>query len=165
MSTHGCCWVFAYGSNMNVEDLLGWFRDRGYLEAEIQEVQPAALIGYRLAWNYYSKGRCGGAANIEPAAGQELPGLALKINDAALRAIDRKEGHPTFYTRGDHPLRVRLAAGGEVEAWVYIARPERCGITPVWPRQGYLQLLIAAAEGHHLPDWYISQLKATPTAD
>lgn len=158
-------WVFAYGSNMDLEDLRRWFGERGHDANGIQAAECAVLPGYRLVWNYYSPGRRGGAANIEPQIGHELPGVALKVDAAALGAIDAKEGHPRYYSRGDRKMPIRLRDSGEVEAWVYIALPERCSATPVRPRRNYLGLMIAAAERYHFPDWYLNELGATPTAD
>ena len=158
-------WVFAYGSNMDLADLRRWFRDRNRDVNGIHSHQYAVLPGYRLVWNYYSSGRRGGAANIELQAGRELPGVALQVDSTALAAIDAKEGHPSYYNRGDRMMPIRLGDGRVVGAWVYIARPERCSAAPVRPRRDYLGLMIAAAEQYQFPDWYLNELRATSTAD
>lgn len=158
-------WVFAYGSNMDVDDLRGWLATKG-LEADgIRRVERAALTGYRLVWNYRSTSRDGGAANVEPCAGQDLPGLALSVDAMTLTAIDQKEGHPRYYNRGSSPLPVRLLTGEEIVAWVYVAIPDRCSASPVPPRRAYLQLLINAARQHGLPAWHVAELEATSTVD
>lgn len=158
-------WVFAYGSNMNPDDLRGWLVERGYRADGILQVERAVLPGYRLIWNYYSTTRNGGAANIEPWEGRELPGVALRVDSETFKAIDQKEGHPDYYDRGDSPRTVRLHSGQLVKAWVYVAVPSKCRAYPVWPCRAYLSKVIDAARTHGLPDWHIAELEATPTAD
>ena len=158
-------WVFAYGSNMATDDLGHWMALTGNPASGLVRIEPATLPEHRLVWNYRSKSRNGGAANVEPCAGRDLPGVALLVNAAVLNAIDRKEGHPRFYSRGSSPLRVRLLRSDEVGAWVYVAVPGRCSPTPVLPRRAYVQLLIAGARQHGLPASHVAELEATPTAD
>jgi hypothetical protein len=165
MSAGDCPWVFAYGSNMDVDDLRGWLAKKGHGADGILRVEPATLARHRLVWNYRSVSRNGGAANVEPCDGRELPGLALSVDPKTLKAIDEKEGHPSYYRRGSSPLSVRLHDSSEIAAWLYIAVQARCNATPVWPRRDYLQLLVDAARKHALPAWHIAELEATPTVD
>jgi hypothetical protein len=132
----------------------------------IHRAKAAILPGYRLIWNYRSIFREGGAVDVEPYAGKDLSGVALLMDADVLRAIDLKEGHPRFYSRGRTPLRVRLVGGEEVGAWVYVARPERCTAAPFLSRREYyLQLLLDGARQYGLPAGHIAELEATPTAD
>lgn len=156
-------WVFAYGSNMNLKDLRQWLEKKGYGSDGIKQAEAATLPGYRLVWNYYSTGRNGGAANIEPATGKELPGIVLQVDQETLDGIDRKEGHPKYYSRGDAKRMINLEGGEEIEAWVYIAVHERCCSKLTPPRREYLQLMIDAAREFNLP--HIQELEKTPTAD
>lgn len=157
-------WVFAYGSNMNLEDFKAWLASKGKPAKGILQYERATLPGFSLIWNYYSKNRNGGAANVQ-ASDRNLPGLALQVDEVTLKAIDQKEGHPNYYSRGDKPRKVLLQSGKEVLAWVYIALPECCSVHPVWPTRNYLQLLISAAKTHCLPSWHIEDLQSTQTAD
>src|SRR5262249_13817629 len=116
-------------------------------------------------WNYRSVSRDGGAANVERCAGRDLPGLALSVDAATLAAIDRKEGHPRYYSRGSSRLTVRLQRGEDIAAWGYVAVPERVSAAPVPPRRAYLELLLKAAREHPLPAWYVAELEATTTVD
>src|SRR5262245_18783457 len=113
-------WTFAYGSNMNVDDLRSWFEKKGHKDARIERYERATLPEYRLVWNYFSHSRKGGAANVERFEGAALPGIALHVNTAGLAAIDRKEGHPKSYSRCDAPVTVQLSDGTSVRAWLYI---------------------------------------------
>lgn len=164
MSADELAWVFAYGSNMNLADLRAWFVRKLNFEPHITRVERATLPGYRLVWNYFSKSREAGAANVER-ADANLPGVALQVNASTLRGIDKKEGHPDVYSRGDHPVPMYLADGNGIEAWLYVALPSVCKATPQWPSRDYLDLLIRAAEEHGLPDEHIARLKATPTVE
>jgi len=158
-------WVFAYGSNMHMVDLRRWLAENGHGAGGIHRVEPATLPGYRLAWNYRSRTRNGGAANVAPAEGRVLPGLALLVDAVTLRALDMKEGHPSWYDRGASRHTLRLHAGGVVDGWVYVATAARCSVDAVWPRREYLELLVVAAREHGLPHAHVAELEATPTAD
>ena len=150
---------------MDVVELRDWLAKKGHCADGILRVERATLASYRLVWNYYSKSRDGGAANVEPCAGRDLPGLALSVDDETLKGIDQKEGHPTYYSRGSSRLTVGLHDGQAIDAWVYIAVRDRCSATLVRPRPEYLRLLVNAASEHALPDWHIAELVATPTVD
>src|SRR5688572_13426247 len=91
-------WVFAYGSNMDLEDLGLWLTNSNLPPARILQAQAAKLVGYRLVWNHFSETRGGGVANIEP-ADSDLPGVAIQIDHQTLSALDRKEGYPSRYGR------------------------------------------------------------------
>ena len=95
---HTTEWVFAYGSNLHIQDLKHWLRHYGYSDEGIIQVLPAILDNYRLVWNYYSPVRKGGAANVEPAPGHQVLGALLELTPETLPGIDRKEGHPKRYS-------------------------------------------------------------------
>jgi hypothetical protein len=158
-------WVFAYGSNMATDELARLRPFSGGQATGVARVEPAFLPGHRLVWNYRSRKRDCGVANVEPCSGRDLPGVALLVNAECLGAIDEKEGHPHAYSRGSSLVTVHLARGGEVDAWVYVVRPERRSAMPVLPNREYLQLLIDGARHHGLPAAHIRELEATPTAD
>lgn len=158
-------WTFAYGSNMSIDDLQAWFAQKGHTAARVERVEPATLPGYRLIWNYYSNSRKGGAANVERAAGQILPGVALLVSCETLSAIDKKEGHPKYYSRGEARVPVQLADGTSIDAWLYVAVADRCRSATVPPRRAYLDIMILAAERVGLPAEHVAILRATPTAD
>ena len=163
MTSGEATWTFAYGSNMDLDALRGWLRDRGDDPNGVLDAQAATLPGYRLVWNYRSQKRDAGAANAERAEGDELPGVALQVDSATLKAIDEKEGHPKTYRRD--PVSVRLRSRPQVQAWPYMVVPDRRSPDPVWPRRAYLQLLLNGARGFGLPDWHIRALEETRTVD
>ncbi len=158
-------WVFAYGSNMDVADLRRWLVDRGHDQPRVERVEVAVVPGYQLVWNYHSRARRGGAANVEPAAGRELPGLALQVDAPTLAGIDLKEGHPHRYRRGPKRVPLELESGERLRAWLYVVLPGFTESSFIAPRRAYLELVLGAAERHAFPDWYLDELRATPTAD
>jgi hypothetical protein len=157
-------WTFAYGSNMDVDGLRSWLKDNGHIDARVDRWERATLAGHCLVWNYYSRTRRGGAANVKQCEGASLPGVALQLNSAGLAAVDRKEGHPKFYSRGEAPVTVQLSDGTSVRAWLYIAVSNKCRLTKVPPTREYLDIIIKAAERHSLPADHIEMLRGTPTA-
>ncbi len=71
---------FAYGSNLNQEDLNKWCRQRNRPLIDLKSKSPRTCIlrDYRLDFNYYSPSRGGGAANIEPSLGEHVEGVLSK---------------------------------------------------------------------------------------
>jgi len=156
--------VFAYGSNMDLEHLAEWCHAHCKAEAEIFAAQVAILPEHKLIWNYYTKTRKGGAANIVASAGSQLPGLLLKVSKATLGYIDRKEAYPHHYDRALQS-HIVLADRSQLHAWVYQVVPRHRQATSVWPTRAYLNILINAAKKHGLPEWHIAELAATQTRD
>jgi len=154
--------VFAYGSNMDLDDLRRWLDDKGYASTGLLSSQPGILSGFALVWNYHSKVRAGGAANIEERSGAQLPGLVLTVDAKTLAAIDRKEGHPHRYSRGSRRRSVVLRDNSRVDAWVYVVQPQFILDNIVPPAADYLRLIVAAARKHRLPLWHIALLEQTP---
>lgn len=156
-------WVFAYGSNMDLTDFARWCRERRRPAGRIERALPARIEGYRLVWNYHSRARGGGAANVEPLEGAGLYGVALAVCPTALAAIDAKEGHPGRYVR-ERVGATLLDSADRVRAWLYVVAPEHCRPTRVAPTPDYLRVVIGAARRHGLPEAWIRELEDTPTA-
>ena len=147
---------------MHLDDLHRWFAASNLPPGRILQAQAGTLIGYRLVWNYYSKVRGGGAANVEPAE-NDLPGVLLELDQAALRALDRKEGHPSRYRRARADA--VLAGGGRVLAQVYVAEPAHRQKRYVAPTRHYLSLLLEGARNFALPSEHIRSLEMLETVD
>ena len=152
-------WLFAYGSNMNWKDVLRWLIDHGLPSMHPTETRIATLDNYRLVWNYWSVARRGGAANIERAFGQNLPGVLFRVEHAALLAMDRKEGRT--YQRWLHPFHVQ-GDSKEIVAWVYEVKKEFQRETVVPPTPSYLSTVIHGAQCAGLPASRIDALRRTP---
>jgi hypothetical protein len=159
-------YIFAYGSNMNLEDLKEWLDHRGFDSGMILNTWVAVLDHYDFVWNYFSGTRQGGAANLESKIGSSVCGLLIEFkNPELLRAIDTKEGHPTYYSRGSEPITVTRADGQEVDAWLYTARGNRAGRIDIWPTREYKEIVVSGAEKAGLPEDHIQKLKNWPTVN
>ena len=163
-STH---WVFAYGSNLNLQDLGDWLTAHGYDPRGIQTIVPARLNNYRLIWDYRSPVRQGGAANVAPAPGELVYGGLLRIDSACLKGLDHKEGHPERYNRGTEPIACQRLTdtNSNVYAWVYEVQPAFKQIEFTAPRRVYRDIVVAGAQSLRLPEPWIDHLRNTPTLD
>ncbi|MFH0824507.1 MAG: gamma-glutamylcyclotransferase [Pseudomonadota bacterium] len=158
------CHVFAYGTKINHAELLAWLEFNGYDPSDLVDASPAVLDGHDFVWNYYSSSRGGGAVNIEPRSGCGIWGLLLEIRDPLLDALDRREGHPEAYSRGDRRMAVkRLEDGKTVYAWVYRASPNRDKRRNVWPTRTYKQKVLEAATFWGFPGEYLAKIKGWQT--
>jgi gamma-glutamylcyclotransferase (GGCT)/AIG2-like uncharacterized protein YtfP len=156
-------WVFAYGSNMDLDDLARWLYERGHPERRPLSLCAAVLENHRLVWNYRSPSRNGGAANVEEAEATSLPGVALLVDEPLLVALDEKEGHPHRYRRQERSL--LLDDGRRVTAWVYTVTEAWCTADPCWPRRAYLEVVLRGARKNGLPAWHVEALTKVPTLD
>lgn len=157
--------VFAYGSNLDLDDLARWLAEKGY-PVERPPITAARLPGWRLVWNYDSPTRRGGAANVEPieagAPPQDLPGAVLHVSPALLAAIDHKEGHPERYRR--RRLTV-YGAAGPLRAWVYVVTPPWRAARVIAPRRVYLDTVLRGARALGLPADHIAAIAGTVVLD
>jgi gamma-glutamylcyclotransferase (GGCT)/AIG2-like uncharacterized protein YtfP len=148
-------WVFAYGSNLHIADLRSWLRHYGYSDGGIIQVLPALLRDYELVWNYYSPVRKGGAANVRPAQKHKVLGALLEITPETLPGIDKKEGHPARYCRGENRVLVHtLDEKNSFMAWVYEVQSAYQTPEPTPPTQAYLDIMLDGIQQVGLaPSW------------
>jgi cation transport regulator ChaC len=149
-------WVFAYGSNMHQPDLERWFAEHHTHPPTIYQAKPAQLHEYQLSWNYYSKRRQGGAANVVRATNATVWGVAMEVCSLTLDGLDRKEGHPNVYER--KPCQLRATDGHNLQAWLYEVTPAFASSSFHPPQTSYLQLLIESARLHQFPESYLESL-------
>jgi len=155
--------IFAYGSNMNRSDLRSWLESNGYDSSLVVDATPAILEGYDFVWNFYSQGKSGGTANLEPKEHAAVYGVLIEIDESLLKAFDRKEGHPYFYSRGESRVPVRrVTDSSTVPAWLYLAKANRGDRRDVWPTRGYRKIVLDAAIYWEFPDDYIEKIKNWP---
>jgi len=153
-------YVFAYGSNMNRSDLRSWLEAGGYDSSLVVEATPAVLHGYDFVWNFYSQGRYGGAANLEPKENSTIVGVLIEFDESLLKAFDRKEGHPYFYSRGESRVSVeRLTDGKTIPAWLYIARSNKGNRRDIWPTREYKRIVMEAAMFWKFPEEYLEKIR------
>lgn len=153
--------IFSYGSNMNRSELRSWLEGSGHDSSLVVEASPATLEGYDFVWNYYSQGRAGGSANLEHKDNSVIWGILLEIDESLLKAFDRKEGHPYFYSRGNNRVQVtRVRDGKTIMAWLYLANPNKAGGRDMRPTRDYKKLVLDAAIFWEFPEDYIEKIRA-----
>ena len=146
---------FAYGSNM--------------LSLRLQERCSSALpmgvavaSGRKLCFDKRSwrdgtgKCRLSASANLDDV----VWGVLFRIDDRELAALDQAEGVGSGYAVGF--LDVDLREGGTTRAHTYVA--ERGFVdASLTPLRWYMDLVIAGAEEHRLPETYVEALREVPT--
>lgn len=136
---------FAYGSNMTTARL----RERA---ASATALGAARLDGF--AWRCNKQSRDATAkANLERDADGETWGVLFEISAADFETLDRSEGG---YER--IAVTLRLGESTTREAHTYISQ-NRCE-PDVVPADWYIDLILAGAREHALPEAWIRQLEA-----
>ena len=126
-------WYFAYGSNMNEARVLARI-------GATKRVLPGRLEGYSLRFNKASRVPGIAHANVVEAVGERVEGALFELlKPEQIHAMDPFEGYPHEYDR--HRLAV-LTPEGRIDAWVYIAGPERLA-EALKPAREYLAHLLA----------------------
>ncbi|MCX8133522.1 MAG: gamma-glutamylcyclotransferase [Roseococcus sp.] len=114
---------FGYGSNLDAEDWGAFCARRGFAEARLVPLSTALLLDEALVFDRFAASRQGGALNLRHTPGQAVEGVLFEANEAALAALDAKEGAPRAYRRT--PCHVVLPDGTVRAAMTYRAAPER----------------------------------------
>ena len=164
MTEKSTYFYFAYGSNMDKQDLDAWSQDKGLPEITFGDASPARLAGYRLCFNYFSTGRGAGAANIMKSDGDSVYGLLVKIGDSELEIIRKKEGHPRYYY--EICVDIETLDGTvvkDVKTYKVVKDREKPDHQP--PTRYYLQLIIKNARKHGFPSNYLAFLESIRTKD
>ena len=161
---------FAYGSNTDEQDWRDWCARHGHDPAAIRPIGPGILPDARLAFDFFSPSRGGGALNFQSRLGGFIEGVVLEVSEAGWRMLDQKEGAPHAYQR--RTRHIILPDGEALEAIAYQVVPERQQgfVAPPEPYLNAVQRgfashglhpdpLEAAARGeegcHHLPDVFV----------
>jgi cation transport regulator ChaC len=137
-------YYFAYGSCMSLKDI------RRTTPAEF--VAAATLFDHKLAFTRYSHGRQGGVADVVQSVGDYVEGVLFKVYD--LKALDRREGHPTAYRRRKVKVMVKTSKGLKfVSVWTYeVVRKEAYEIQP---SESYQRLIREGARSFLSLDYQI----------
>ena len=153
---------FAYGSNMDKEDLNTWCDKKNYPKIALKSIIPAKLVGYRLAFNYFSSLRKCGVANIMEVENGEVYGLLIEIDSDELQVIRKKEGCPNYYQ--EITIFVDILEGQRmVKAITYKVAKNKESNCHKPPSKYYLDLIISNAIKHQFPSFYIEALERIKT--
>ncbi len=117
---------FAYGSNTDAEDWTAWCLRSGHDPACIEPAGTALLPDTRLAFDYFSTTRDGGALNLRERVGGVVEGVLLRVGATGWVALDVKEGVAARHY-GRVARTAILADGSAVAVTAYEVVPERSG--------------------------------------
>lgn len=155
MSDGGSVLNFAYGSNLCAERLLGRVPSARY-------EYGAHLRGYQI--RFHKRGRLDGSgkASIWQTGSEEdvVWGAVVSLSGTDKTALDGIEGLGLGYAERD--VCVVNAQRTEETVSSYVASPSHVDDS-LLPFGWYLDLVVAGATAHDLPEWYIEGLRATPT--
>jgi len=161
---------FAYGSNTDTQDWSEWCAQHGHDPTAIRPIGTGILPDARLAFDFFSRSRGGGALNFQTRLGGFIEGVVLEVSAAGWHALDQKEGTPHAYQR--RTRHIILPDGEALEAIAYQVVPERQQGFVAPPaayvqavRRGFaahglhphpLETAALGGEGcHHLPDVFV----------
>jgi gamma-glutamylcyclotransferase (GGCT)/AIG2-like uncharacterized protein YtfP len=147
---------FGYGSNLDWDDWKAWCERMKYPFEGLIEVGPCWLPDYSMKFHYFSRGREGGAADVEEiGCGHAVPGVLFQMDATALEAMDRKEGvNSRSYER--RLVNVCLPDGTLTEALTYCVTSEKKQNRFVHPTEAYIQRIETGLLKRKLP---IGELK------
>lgn len=157
-------YYFAYGSNMDEKDLQEWCEtrkpERSFPKWKFHGT--ACLENYLLAFNYYSTGRKGGAANLMEAKNNKVYGLLFEMNnDYDLDTIRCKEGYPTYYKEIRVTVRCKDISINNVITYKVANNKEIPDHQR--PTKYYMDLILNNASKNGFPEDYIKYLKKIET--
>lgn len=136
-------YYFAYGSNMNV----------ARVDARIgatRRVLSGVLADHELRFDKASRVPGIAHANVAHRPGERVEGALFELSaPQQIELMDPFEGVPHDYQRQRHAIHT---AEGEIDAWVYIAVPERIRHA-LRPAREYLEHLLAG-EPFLSPEYY-----------
>lgn len=141
--------VFAYGSNLDEADFRDWCDRHGHRAARLDKVSNALLADRCLSFERHSRGRGGGVLTLSPRLGHHVEGVLFEANEAALEALDAKEGHPHAYRRAE--MHAILPNGRAVACATYDVPPDRREAF-VEPSAHYLAVVRRGLAAHGLGD-------------
>ncbi|GMI18805.1 hypothetical protein TrLO_g11882 [Triparma laevis f. longispina] len=130
----------------------------------VLEHTAGSVSGYSLSFT------TGGLSSVEPSfgdcqpqSGGEIHGVALKLTNEDMNAMDAQEGYNPNSTKGYKKIEVTVNAydGRTFLAWVYSARQPKPVSTHC--SQRYLNVLISGAKDAGLDPEYIEKLSKLPT--
>ena len=149
---------------MDKKDLDKLCINHKYSPISFGNVVPAKLYDFKLEFNYYSAGRCGGAANIMESKGDCTYGLLIQLKDNDLDTIRCKEGHPTNY--GEISVNVQNFENSTIHGVLtYKVMKNRELLEHQPPTPYYLGLIIYNANKYDFPSNYVKYLESIKTKD
>ncbi|RME86334.1 MAG: gamma-glutamylcyclotransferase, partial [Planctomycetota bacterium] len=128
-------YYFAYGSNLNTEDVKNHYRQKGgsFDSPWRRIVGKAFLPDYEYVFHYRSSTRRAGALDLQPKTDQVVSGMVFEVED--WEWLDYKEGAPYCYARQE--VEVILEDGSFLPAITYLVIPNRIEKEFIPPTEEY----------------------------
>lgn len=162
---------FAYGSNLNADDLQEWCEEADFDNPLLEVVTRAFLPDHEYIFNYTSPRRGGGVLNLRKRTAQAVHGVVFQVDDYSDRewycrvivgpgppppeppedgweVLDKKEGAPQAYRR----IRTTVFSefGEPIEVQTYRVPERRALRTPVPAAPGYLEVVRKGMQAYGL---------------
>lgn len=152
-------YYFAYGSNILLEQMRQRCDEKNFCI-----VGPAIIENYILAFRRRSQKWCNmGVADLKYQKGKKTYGVLFKINDFALKQLDKNEGYKKGREKEENSynrlndVKVRLIGSPvKYKTCCYFANPEAEFIQP---SKRYLDTLIQGAKENSLPSKAIKDIR------
>ena len=154
---------FAYGSNLNQEDLREWCKSRRRPVLELSMRSIGLLEGRHLDFTAYSKVRNGGVADIVKNEHSCVYEVVFEVSPDQLAILNEKEGISSGQYKQSRVL-VRLIPSGTVEDDILTYEVVTKKFDRYKPSREYLDVIIKGAEAYGLPPAWIEQPKSVGTA-
>ncbi|MFW5836427.1 MAG: gamma-glutamylcyclotransferase [Desulfovibrionaceae bacterium] len=140
---------FAYGSNLDSQDLRRWCAENGHAYPLQNCLGPTWLPDHELAFTLRSSARNGGVLDVVHCNGRVVQGVLFEVPDDKVAALDAKEGVPNSYQR--RPVRVVSEEGREASAETYmVVEGKREAFVP--PDREYVEVVARGLAEHGLDD-------------
>lgn len=139
---------YAFGSNML----------NRRLQLRVPSADPvskAVLPGYELKFHKQSNTDGSGKCSIQKKEGSKMYGVVFEIDKDEKTLLDRAEGLGTGYKIREVEVQI---SGRPIEAFTYVATESHVDDS-LRPFRWYKELVLAGAEQHQLPEWYINQIR------
>lgn len=160
-------YYFAYGSNMNTNDLHNWCRKRGYRPIQFLSERWALLNGHKLVFDHFSTTRKSWTANIDTCRDEHVEGVLFELSEDDLSIICEKEG--PHYKKFEPDVPLMLCDGREIHDYVTYKADCDCKSKkkePQAPTSEYMQIAIKGANAFSLlSEEWICKLKSVKTVD
>ena len=132
-------YYFAYGSNMNLEQMK-------YRCPAAEVVENVRLENYRLAFRGRAPGN--GVATVLPEKGSYVEGVLWKITEACEKSLDFRRSSDLFY--GKETIQVKDQAGTAREVFVYTMNSPHKDV-PAKPSKFYLDGILEGCKDNQIP--------------
>jgi len=139
---------FAYGSNLNSEDVRGYGRRHGITNLRLDPVCVAYLPDMELAFNHTAFSRGGGALNIRPCVGQVVQGVVFRPTADQWAVLNSKEGCPSTYRKV--AFHVLTLDGHSISITTFVLDEKRYEGHFIPPATDYKQILYDGYKVHGL---------------